>query len=140
MQFYFVAILSAPLINVWVTGMGMIYIIFLVYPFALQCTILLGLVYEEGFLGSRSAPSRSKAWPVLLWLTTFVVWGFFMAMWLCFFTEYRYLFYGIGPNGPNPAPVTVQYGGTVGGIAIVHLVYVLGYFLHAFRNRSRLDC
>jgi hypothetical protein len=49
LQFLSLALESDAVIEVWVTEYGIIYVFLLIYPFALQFTILLGLVYEEGF-------------------------------------------------------------------------------------------
>lgn len=123
LQFVYVSVGSFPLMEFWVDQLGMIYVLVLVYPFGLHCTILIGLVHEEGILGDRSAPSRSKTYRARLWLTIFIVWVFFIAMWL-----FSIFSIGISPN--------IRYEGILGGTVVLHLAYALGYFFQAFRNRS----
>jgi len=59
LQFLSLALESDAMIEVWVTEYGIIYVFLLIYPFALQFTILLGLVYEEGFWGTV-APRHAR--------------------------------------------------------------------------------
>lgn len=123
MQFIYVSVAYIALTEFWVDQWGVIYVLVLVYPFGLHCSILIGLIHEEGILGDRSAPSRSKTYQVRLWLTIFIVWVFFIAMWVFSITGI-----GISPN--------IRYEGILGGTVILHLVYALGYFFQASRNRT----
>lgn len=134
-QFYFVAVPFSPLEQFWINGWGFIYVVLLVYPFSLQCSILIGLVYEKGLLGIRSAPSHSMAYRALLWLAIFFVWLYFTMTWL-FSTDV--MFWTFEYFGLNPHPVVIRYVGTLGGTTVLHLIYGLGFFFQSFRNRSRL--
>lgn len=122
LQFVYVSVSSSPLMGFWVDD-GMMYVLLLVYPFGLQCSILVGLVHEEGILGDRSAPSRSKAFRALFWLTIIIVWGLFIMAWMFSTSQV-----GLPPN--------FRYAGLIGGTVVLHLIYALGYFFQAFRNRS----
>lgn len=50
--------------------------------FSFQCSVLIGLIYQEELLGDRSTPSRSKARRTLLWLSIPTIWVFFTMIWL----------------------------------------------------------
>lgn len=113
----------------------MIYVIVLVYPFAFQCTILLGLVYEEGFIGDRSAISHSKACRPLLWPAMFIIWIFFLLLWFIYTSFGVFLLESLGSK---PLPPNSRYGVTLGGSTVIHLIYTVGYLLQTFRRRSRL--
>lgn len=147
MQLYMVAVPSAPLmvywappsplIRVWITDWDTIYVIVLVYPFAFQCTIPLGLVHEEGFLGDRSAPSHSKACQPLLWPAMLIIWVFFMLLWLIYTPVGWFLLRCLGSE---PLPPNSRYGVTLGGTTVIHLMFAIGsnwYFLQALRKQSR---
>lgn len=133
LQFLMVTVSFSPPIVFWVTDWGMIYVFVLVYPFAFQCTILLGLVYEEGFLGDRSATSHSKACQQLLWPAMFIIWIFFMLVWLIYTPVFP-----LESLVSKPLPPNSRYGVTLGGTTVIHLIYAMGYFLQVFRKRSRL--
>lgn len=124
-QLIFAATLSGSPKSFWIDDMAAIFIILLAYPFAFHCSILIGLVYEDWLLGGQSTSSRSKTFRALLWLTVSIVWVFFILMWS--FSRYA------GMNGAKK----FRYGGILGGTAVLHLVYALGYFLRAFRKPSR---
>lgn len=132
-HFIYVGFISYSLSIFWVTDGG-IYLFALAFPLALQCTILLGVVFEEGFLQDRSAASRSKACCALLWLTFLIIWGFFIVLWVFFFSGFRRRFHAIAIFA------YVRYASPVAGAAVLHLVYASGYFLQAFRKRPRLGC
>lgn len=135
MQFYAVAGPSKPPIMLWITDLGMIYVIVLVYPLAFQCTILLGLVYEEGFIGDRSSISHSKACQPLLWPAMFIIWVFFLLLWFIYTSFGVFLLESLGSK---PLPPNSRYGVTLGGTTVIHLIYAMGYLWQVFRKRSRL--
>lgn len=134
-QFYYVAVPFSPLEQFWINGWSAIYAVLLVYPLSLQCSILIGLVYERGFLGSRSAPSRSKAYRALLWLAIIFVWLYFTMTWLFSTVVMLWVFeyFGLKPHS-----VIIRYVGTLGATTVLHLIYGLGFLFQSFRKRSRL--
>lgn len=142
MEFFMVVVGLYTQMDFWVTRWGEVYILFLVYPFALQFTIVLGLVYEEGFLEDRTTPSRSKARLALLWVTAFVIWAFFIALWTFFLSDFGpYLILLKRPGwdvGGLHALFGFRYWVTIAGTAVLHLVYASWYFWQAFRKRSKL--
>lgn len=131
-QVYSGAAFFPPLEEFWINGLSAIHVVLLVYPFSLQCSILIGLVYEKGFLGIRSAPSRPTAYKALLWLAIFFVWFFFTMTWLS-----SIIVIGWHPE-LKPYALIIRYLGTVGGATVLHLIYGVGFVFQSFRNRSSL--
>lgn len=65
--------------------------------------------------------SRSKSCRVLLRFTIFIVWGFFTMMWLFSMPSLglKLECFVLVPL----VPLSVRYGGTLGGTAVLHLIY-----------------